>query len=89
MPFVLLVLSLLICSASLSTLSYGHYHLPGPGFLPFWSGVLLGLLSLGLLFKSILQSKGRKVRSFRSPSNKLFQYRSEFIASITMSSICS
>src|SRR5271157_5879786 len=55
---VLLSLSLLICIASLSTLSLGHYYHPGPGFLPFWSGVLLGAMSLGLLVKSILQGNG-------------------------------
>lgn len=46
---VLLALSLLICFGSLYTLSYGHYYLPGSGFLPFWSGLLLGLMSLGVL----------------------------------------
>lgn len=67
---VLLALSLLICFGSLYTLSYGHYYLPGSGFLPFWSGLLLGLMSLGLLAKSILQRKGKEEIFFLGNLNK-------------------
>ncbi len=67
---VLLALSLLICSASLSTLSYGHYHLPGPGFLPFWTGLLIGLMSLGLLVKSIWQGGGVGGKFFQGSFRK-------------------
>ena len=34
-------------------LSYTYVHAPGPGFLPFWIGVLLSLLSLALLISSV------------------------------------
>ncbi len=61
----LLAFSIFICFASLSTLSYGHFHLPGPAFLPFWSGVFVGALSLGLLIQSILQRRGRGENSLR------------------------
>jgi len=54
---ILLALSLFICFSALATLSYGHYYLPGPGFLPFWSGMLLGLLSLALLIQSIMNKR--------------------------------
>ena len=68
---VLLVLSVLICFGTLANLSYGNYHRPGPGFLPFWTGVLIGLMSLGLLVKSIWQGGGLGgkffQRSFRKP----------------------
>ena len=35
-------------------LSYMHILAPGPGFLPFWIGVLFSLLGLSLLISSIL-----------------------------------
>ncbi len=44
-------------------LSYGNLHNPGPGFMPFWSGIVLGLLSIGLLVKSTFES--RKSESIR------------------------
>jgi hypothetical protein len=62
---VLLALSLFICFGSLYTLAYGNYHRPGPAFLPFWTGVLIGLMSLGLLVKSIWLDGG--------PGKKFFQ----------------
>ena len=62
---VLLALSVFICFGSLSTLAYGNYHRPGPAFLPFWTGVLIGLMSLGLLVKSIWLNGG--------PGGKFFQ----------------
>jgi len=34
-------------------LSYMYLHAPGPGFLPFWIGVLFALLSLSLLISSL------------------------------------
>jgi len=69
---VLLAPSLFICLGSLDNLSYGSYHRPGPGFLPFWKGLLIGLMSLGLLFKSIWpggEAGGGKLfqGSFRKP----------------------
>ncbi|MBI4964416.1 MAG: tripartite tricarboxylate transporter TctB family protein [Desulfomonile tiedjei] len=40
-----LVLAVAVCVESWS-LGIGEFTSPGPGFLPFWAGVLLGLLSL-------------------------------------------
>ena len=34
-------------------LKLGTLHQPGPGFFPFWGGVVLGLLSLVLLLNSL------------------------------------
>ena len=34
-------------------LKLGTLHQPGPGFFPFWGGVVLGLLSLVLLLTSL------------------------------------
>ncbi len=67
---VLLALSLFICIGSLATLSYGNYHRPGPGFLPFWTGVLIGLMSLGLLVKSIWQGEGLGGKFFQGSFRK-------------------
>jgi putative tricarboxylic transport membrane protein len=43
-------------------LKLGSLSRPGPGFFPFWSGVVLGLLSLVLLFNS-LKKKNASVLS--------------------------
>ena len=67
---VLLALALSICIGSLATLSYGNYSRPGPGFLPFWTGVLIGLMSLGLLVKSIWQGGGSGGKFFQGSFRK-------------------
>ena len=67
---VLLALSLFICFGSLANLSYGSYHRPGPGFLPFWTGLLIGLMSLGLLVKSIWQGGGVGGKFFQGSVRK-------------------
>ena len=38
---------------SITRLKLGTLHQPGPGFFPFWGGVVLGLLSLVLLLTSL------------------------------------
>jgi putative tricarboxylic transport membrane protein len=52
-----LIISGLICFGS-NKFPYGSIHNPGPGFLPFWSGVTLGLLSILLLIRTFLQKDG-------------------------------
>lgn len=49
--FCLLALAVYI---SVTGLAMGYYEksAPGPGFLPFWIGVFLGLFSLGILWES-------------------------------------
>lgn len=49
-------ISVFICVESLES-DIGTFHFPGPGFLPFWSGVALGILALILLTKTWLQRK--------------------------------
>ena len=34
------------------TVEIGSWHEPGPGFLPFWAGIILGAMALALLFGS-------------------------------------
>lgn len=48
----LLLFSLYVCVASVQ-LGFGTYLRPGPGFFPFYSGLLLAVLSLVLIFVSL------------------------------------
>src|SRR4030042_2123740 len=48
--------SILICIEAIH-IGIGDFHYPGPGFLPFWSGVTLGSLAISLFVKSILKIK--------------------------------
>jgi len=57
--FFLLILSALICWGAYD-LPYGKVRDPGPGFLPWWLGVILGMMSLALLLKSTWQKKEAK-----------------------------
>jgi putative tricarboxylic transport membrane protein len=48
-----LAIAVLICLESFSHLKLGTLHAPGPGFFPFWGGLLLGMFSLLLLADSL------------------------------------
>ena len=52
-----LVLSTAVCVESWS-LKVGGLHNPGPGFLPFYTAILLGLLALISLLQTLKESKG-------------------------------
>ena len=41
-------------------LKTGSYHKPGPGFLAFWIGIVIGVLSLLLLFQHFLKKQERE-----------------------------
>jgi len=60
-----LILSVAICIHSYK-LGLGRFHDPGPGFLFFWSGMVLGVLSLVILLQTV---KGRKEASKESQKN--------------------
>jgi putative tricarboxylic transport membrane protein len=52
----LLFLSILICILSVKLpVGLGTLNDPGPGFLPFWSGIFLGALSITLYVQSALK----------------------------------
>lgn len=51
-----LAISTCVCLISIP-ISIGTLHSPGPGFLPFWSGVALGIFSIALIITSILKEK--------------------------------
>jgi putative tricarboxylic transport membrane protein len=53
----LLAIAVAICIGSLGHLSYGSFHRPGPAFLPFWTGILIGALSVALLASSFLPGR--------------------------------
>lgn len=57
-----LAISIFICVEAIQT-SLGTFKYPGPGFLPFWSGVVLGTLAIVLTVKSILEKKrGKRIK---------------------------
>lgn len=47
-----LLIGLLICEESWR-INLGEFHNPGPGFLPFGTGLILGALALAVLVKSL------------------------------------
>ena len=47
-------------------LKLGTLHQPGPGFFPFWAGVVLGLLSLISLFNSVKKSDALSLSGLKS-----------------------
>ena len=51
-----LAVSILVCALSMGV-KIGTFQIPGPGFLPFWSGVFLGTFSIVLIVKSFLRKK--------------------------------
>ena len=51
-----LLLSIYVCRVSLK-LGLGHLQKPGPGFISFWSGVILGILTILMLVQSIWLDK--------------------------------
>jgi putative tricarboxylic transport membrane protein len=60
-----LILSVAICIHS-HKLGLGRFHNPGPGFLFFWGGVVLGVLSMMILVRTM---KGHKEVSIESQGN--------------------
>ena len=52
-------LSIFVCLICLPV-GIGTLHAPGPGFLPFWGGVVSGIFSIVLLIASLLKGKAEK-----------------------------
>jgi putative tricarboxylic transport membrane protein len=76
-----LLISVLICMGSLR-LPYGNVHNPGPGFLPFWLGVILGLLSIILLITTMLRRK--EAMLFRQVLTEKIRWGKVLIALVTL-----
>jgi putative tricarboxylic transport membrane protein len=58
--FFWLGISIFVCLESVHS-EIGTYQSPGAGFLPFWSGITLGIFSLILIAKSWMEKKETKV----------------------------
>jgi putative tricarboxylic transport membrane protein len=56
--FFWLAISIFVCVESIQV-SLGTFHSPGPGFLPFWAGVVLGTFSIILIVTTFLNKKGK------------------------------
>jgi len=54
--FFWLAISILVCIESIKS-GIGTFRSPGPGFLPFWSGVALGTFAIILIASDILREK--------------------------------
>ena len=60
--FFWLAISIFVCLESVQA-RVGTFRSPGPGFLPFWLGVILGTFSIILVITSILRKgKAGKIR---------------------------
>lgn len=61
-------LALLLLSAGMIWaalgLPFGNLHNPGPGFFPFWLGLIMGAMSIGLIVQTTLAK--RNVRTIRN-----------------------
>ena len=58
---VLLVFSFLTCVGSYRLpVGIGSWHDPGPGFFPFWAGVIMGILSFAAYWRA-LRTKGEDI----------------------------
>jgi len=51
--------SFFVCSRSIEA-GVGSFRQPGAGFLPFWSALILGVLSAALLIKSLIGARAEE-----------------------------
>ena len=54
--FFWLAISIFVCVEAFRV-DIGTFRSPGPGFLPFWSGIILGILAIILVVNAILKKK--------------------------------
>jgi putative tricarboxylic transport membrane protein len=55
-----LAISIFVCVESIQ-IHVGTFRSPGPGFLPFWSGIALGALAMILAVTSFLKKEREKI----------------------------
>lgn len=53
-----LAIAFFVCFKSFQ-MEIGTFQSPGSGFLPFWSGVILGILTIFLIITSVLKKQGK------------------------------
>jgi len=51
-----LVISFLVCMES-ARVNIGSFKRPGPGFLPFWAGIVLAIFGVTLVVTTVLEKK--------------------------------
>jgi len=57
-----------VCTKGLQ-LGLGEWHRPGSGFLPFWSGAILGILAMLMLVRSVLKAPSTGAREEKEATN--------------------
>ena len=62
-----LAIAIFFAVDSVMHLRLGTLYQPGPGFFPFWAGVVLALLSLMSLFGSLKKRDMLSLSGFKSP----------------------
>ena len=63
---VWLVLGIGLCIGSVR-LKLGDFHTPGPGFMPFLSGALLGIFGFILIFATTRSGEGKEAKEQKTP----------------------
>lgn len=82
----LIFLSILLCIESYR-LKLGSYYAPGPGFLPFWIGLIIIILSLILFFQSVRMDQEENIENIlmeRNWKNILLLIASLFIYTLIL-----
>ena len=62
----LLAISILICIGSVR-LSLGSMRTPGPGFMSFFSGLLLGVFALSIFVEALVKGSSQSKRFWENP----------------------
>jgi putative tricarboxylic transport membrane protein len=62
-----LAVAIFFVADSVTRLTFGTLHQPGPGFFPFWAGVVLAILSLISLFRSLKKRDRLSLPGLKSP----------------------
>jgi putative tricarboxylic transport membrane protein len=60
-----LLLSIYVGGVSFLRLDLGSLHKPGPGFMPFWSAIILGILTIIMLLQDSLPHKEKEAEEKR------------------------
>ena len=71
---VWIVLGILMCVGAIK-LKLGNFHTPGPGFLPFLSGALLGIFGLVLIFQTAFARLGEGEEAKNEKSSVAWEWK--------------
>ena len=79
---ICLVISLWLILES-SNYNYMVKYTPGPGFFPFWLGIVLSLFSMGLLIETFRKKGGKRLNELRRLPERHVLYRVGLITLLT------